>query len=260
MIDRLPPGLTRQRIGTALSRQLLGALRAPWPHGTTAPTLLAAAPPKGETDSEPPLPTDGGTQHSRDVNLTTPPALAGSHEFRVYSPLGHNVQDVRPMEEVEAGYHPMATEDEIQPEVSTDELAGMPELLSDPPRRRSWLLAKALETHPLDQALDLARYAEAFITGTAAVEPGQAGSDSEHTQLRSRTAEAQVNRAPLKTQRPRLGLQPEQRDRLLERLAHGARNAELASEFNLSPKQVQGIRIGSAREISRRRNTPSHQQ
>jgi hypothetical protein len=260
MIDRLPPGLARQRIGTALSRQLLGALRAPWPHGTTAPTVLAAAPPRGGTNSEPPLLTDGGTQHSWDVNLAARPALPEAHEFRVYSPLGNRGQDVPPMEEVEVGYHPMATEDENQPEVSTDELTGVPELLSDPPRRRSWLLAKALETHPLDQALDLARHAEAFITGTAAVAPGQAGSVSEHPEPPSSTAEAQVNRASPKTQRPRLGLRPEERDRLLERLAQGARNAELASEFNLSPKQVQGIRIGSAREISRRRNTPSHQQ
>jgi hypothetical protein len=209
MIDRLPPGLSRQRIGTALSRQLLGALRAPWPRRTTPPTLLTAAPPKGETKSEPPLPTDGGTQHSRDVNLAAPPALPEAHECKVYTPLGYKVQDLPPMEQVEVGYHPMVTEDENQPEVSTNELAGMPELLSDPPRRRSWLLAKALETHPLDQALDLARHAEAFITGTAAVEPGQAGSDSEHAQPRSRTAEAQVNHTPPKTQRPRLGLQPE---------------------------------------------------
>src|SRR5205823_11138095 len=33
----------------------------------------------------------------------------------------------------------------------------------------------------------------------------------------------------------------------------GAKNAELALEFGLSPKQVQGFRIGSAREIARRR-------
>jgi hypothetical protein len=45
----------------------------------------------------------------------------------------------------------------------------------------------------------------------------------------------------------------DQRDRLLTSLAEGAKNAELALEFGLSPKQVQGFRIGSAREIARRR-------
>jgi hypothetical protein len=39
-------------------------------------------------------------------------------------------------------------------------------------------------------------------------------------------------------------------------MAQGAKNAELASEFGLSPRQVQGIRMGSAREIARRREQP----
>ena len=43
-------------------------------------------------------------------------------------------------------------------------------------------------------------------------------------------------------------------EQLLERLAQGARNAELASDFGLSTRQVQGIRMGSAREIARRRD------
>jgi hypothetical protein len=44
-----------------------------------------------------------------------------------------------------------------------------------------------------------------------------------------------------------------QRDRLLDRLAAGGRNAELAAEFGLSAKQVQGVRMGCAREIAKRR-------
>ena len=44
-----------------------------------------------------------------------------------------------------------------------------------------------------------------------------------------------------------------ERDRLLDRLAQGARNAELSGEFGLTPKQVQGVRMGCAREIARRR-------
>jgi hypothetical protein len=153
----------------------------------------------------------------------------------------------------------MATADEDHPEVTAEESAGLPELLDDPPRRRSWLLAKALETHPLEQALDLARVAEAFITGASAREtvPEPAASAGGSA---DRTLEAGPNQEPgSKVPRPRLGLAPEVRDRLLDRLAQGARNAELASEFSLSPKQVQGIRIGSAREISRRRNRPIDQ-
>ena len=50
--------------------------------------------------------------------------------------------------------------------VSSNELAMSPEELIDPVHRRSWLLAKALESYSLDQALDLARSAETFITGS----------------------------------------------------------------------------------------------
>ena len=154
----------------------------------------------------------------------------------------------------------MATEDEDHPDVTAEESAGLRKLLDDPSRRRSWLLAKALETHPLDQALDLARVAEAFITGAPGMETVSAAPAFDHGQPASPTAKAGVNRGPQpKNQRVRLGLTPEERDRLLERLAQGARNAELASEFKLSPKQVQGIRIGSAREISRRRNADNNQ-
>jgi hypothetical protein len=32
-------------------------------------------------------------------------------------------------------------------------------------RRRSWLLSKALDSRPLDQALELARKAEMFVSG-----------------------------------------------------------------------------------------------
>jgi hypothetical protein len=38
----------------------------------------------------------------------------------------------------------------------------------------------------------------------------------------------------------------------LQRLAEGARNAEIAGEFGISPKQVQGLRMGCSREIARR--------
>jgi hypothetical protein len=38
-------------------------------------------------------------------------------------------------------------------------------LFDEPPRRRWWLLSKALEAAPLDEALRLAQAAEDFLTG-----------------------------------------------------------------------------------------------
>ena len=58
----------------------------------------------------------------------------------------------------------------------------------------------------------------------------------------------------LRAKQVALTLAPEKREQLLQRLAQGARNAELARDFGLSMRQVQGIRMGSAREIARRRN------
>src|SRR5205823_6400587 len=55
----------------------------------------------------------------------------------------------------------------------------------------------------------------------------------------------------------KLPLSPEQRSRLLDRLANGARNAELAAEFGLSSRQVQGLRISQARIAKRGRTQES---
>src|SRR5205807_3741443 len=52
---------------------------------------------------------------------------------------------------------------------------------------------------------------------------------------------------------PGLELTAEQREQLVVRLAEGAKNAEPATQFGLSPKQVQGVRMGCAREIAKRR-------
>jgi hypothetical protein len=41
-----------------------------------------------------------------------------------------------------------------------------------PSSRRAWLLAKALEVRPLNEALELARIAEAFISGHGRLDPG----------------------------------------------------------------------------------------
>jgi hypothetical protein len=118
------------------------------------------------------------------------------------------------------------------------------QVLNDPIRRRAWLLSKALESLPLDRALEFARSAEAFITGSLT----ERGEDNFE-------APAQPSRQEPKPQkRTGLVLSPDQREQLLERLAQGATNAELASEFDLSARQAQGIRMGSAREIASRRS------
>src|SRR5262249_40918015 len=59
---------------------------------------------------------------------------------------------------------------------------------------------------------------------------------------------------PVSARRSSVALSVEQRERLLTRFAEGARNAELATEFGLSSKQTQGIRMGCAREIAKRRD------
>ena len=42
-------------------------------------------------------------------------------------------------------------------------------------------------------------------------------------------------------------------ERLIERLAAGATNSELASAFGLSPKQAQGFRMGPAGDVAKLR-------
>ena len=128
-------------------------------------------------------------------------------------------------------------------------------LLDNAPARRLWLLAEAVRSVPFDRALDLARSAEAFLVGcegitnlTSATEPGPQDEQfvapfaASHQQKRSGIALAE-----------------NQRDRLLDRLAEGARNAELAAEFGLSAKQVQGVRMGCGREIAERRARQTQQ-
>jgi hypothetical protein len=151
----------------------------------------------------------------------------------------------------------MPDEADREPDDRLTEGAGVPSFLTDPVRRRSWLLAKALASHPLDQALELARSAESFITGSPVAETTTA------TPLRSDAAPApeahtKDNAKPAKRPIP-LALAPEKREELLERLAQGTRNAELARDFGLPIRQVQGIRVGSAREIARLRDRAREQ-
>ena len=121
-----------------------------------------------------------------------------------------------------------------------------------PAHRRVWLLCKALECVPLNRALDLARMAEEFVLGASCDQESESpisphlAANSSHRQERVEWS-ACANK-PAAGGRSKLPLSTEQRGRLLDRHADGAHNPQLASEFGLSPKQVQGIRISEARK------------
>lgn len=129
-------------------------------------------------------------------------------------------------------------------------------LANDASGRRLWLLRKAMESAPLDRAIDVARMAEAFIVGSGHRPPLAAPTVIEAAKP-PQPIDATIRKSSIepRSAEPRRGLvlSAEQRDRLLDRLANGARNAGLATEFGLAPRQVQGIRMGSAKEIAERR-------
>src|ERR1700720_1422510 len=132
--------------------------------------------------------------------------------------------------------------------------------------RRVWLLYNAMQHLPFPQAIECARSAECFLTGSLPDEQlGDAhldtASDAEASAVCKQaeplatevSSDASVEH-PTTAKPVRLAVSAEHRERLLDRLAHGAKNAELAAEFGLSLRQVQGLRMGCAREIARRRN------
>jgi len=133
--------------------------------------------------------------------------------------------------------------------------------LGDTRYRRSWLLIKASHCETLDRALDLAKRCDDFITGAAAGRSlGQALVQGGLSDLQGSQQQTQISPMPsgvsdeaATPKATRSGISEPERERLLSRLAEGAKNAELAVEFGLSLKQVQGIRMGCAREIRRRR-------
>jgi len=130
-------------------------------------------------------------------------------------------------------------------------------LLENPAARRLWLLEQALRSVPLEVAVELARTAEAFLMGSEV----ETVTDDPATVLRRDQDPCEPTRQSVSTAGPAdreparssFPLAEDQRDRLLERLAEGARNAELVAEFGISAKQVQGFRMGCNREIANRR-------
>lgn len=239
MSGRSITGTARQRIGVALSRDLLAALSSRPPSGfgynerATRQRLSLAR------------------SGNDDAALSSQTQAAPSSRFRIYSLFGDTVPLTSARGSTEdIGHSPMSTAGDDSPDENATS-AGLIEALTDPVRRRSWLLAKALETQPLDQALELARAAEAFVTGSPTLEAGETAIPPRSDKRIDPTSARDTK--PLK-KRESLALAPEQHEHLLDRLAQGARNAEVASEFGLSIRQVQGVRMGSAREITRRRD------
>ena len=142
------------------------------------------------------------------------------------------------------------------------------ELMDNPVARRLWLLYRALQSLPFDRAIELARTADAFIIGSLVDNQGDEiridakateaqGLEAIELPIEEISGSDRCGEEPIAKKRTRMSLPAEQRDRLLERLAQGAKNAELAAEFGLASKQVQGIRMGCARELAKRREQPS---
>ena len=134
-------------------------------------------------------------------------------------------------------------------------------LTENPTARRLWLLVEALQCLPLGRAIGLARSAEEFLTGSAAADMRQSerpasepvGPVERDRPLTDDLAGSPPPVAAPAAHRTNFALTDEQRDQLLDRLAGGARNAELAAEFGISSRQIQGLRMGCARDIVERR-------
>jgi hypothetical protein len=155
------------------------------------------------------------------------------------------------------------TETQSKEDVMMNEKVELNELMDNPAARRLWLLHRALQSVPFDRAIELARTAEAFVICSLVENQGADPPELEApVAQRLEIIEQPINEIssryrsgeePSATKPTRLALAAELRDRLLERLAEGAKNAELAAEFGLASKQVQGIRMGCARELAKRR-------
>jgi hypothetical protein len=134
-------------------------------------------------------------------------------------------------------------------------------LTENPTARRLWLLVEALQCLPLGRAIGLARSAEEFLTGSAAADMRQSerpasepvGPVERDRPLTDDLAGSPPPVAAPAAHRTNFALTDEQRNQLLDRLAGGARNAELAAEFGISSRQIQGLRMGCARDIVERR-------
>ena len=123
-----------------------------------------------------------------------------------------------------------------------------------PIKRRFWLLRRALSSgSSMVAALRTAEEAEAFLlTGAAPCalvgEPPD-NVNPDHAENASKRFAAQ--QATLYSATPTVLLEPDQKAAITARLEAGADNGQLASEFGLTPRQVQGFRMQVARRGKR---------
>lgn len=126
-------------------------------------------------------------------------------------------------------------------------------ILDEPLARRWWLLTQAMHSGPLEIAIQIAERAELFllsgctsdhkVNNTKPILPSRDDGDSDS----SRHLEEHDLSAPV----PEALLSNTQKEELKARLAAGASNGEVATEFGLSLRQVQGFRMQLARKASR---------
>ena len=98
--------------------------------------------------------------------------------------------------------------------------------------RRTWLLYKALKTSPLNEALDLARAADEFVTGASIVQSGADCSmepaadlpSGDEPTLETAIDVVETTTASSKARVDLIQLSTDDRERLIERLSSGATN------------------------------------
>jgi len=129
--------------------------------------------------------------------------------------------------------------------------------VNEPVQRRWWLLRRAMEMTSLENALQLAAQAEAFLVGDIGSIP--AGTRELPIPPSTTTSVHATARSPISGQivaepghRPELLLEPDRKAELQGRIAAGVPNADVAAEFGLTPRQVQGFRMQIARKAASR--------
>jgi hypothetical protein len=178
MAGKSSRGIAGYRIGIRLSHRLLGALlrsRRDQTYLSSSAHLAMRVAEEGLLAQSSPLWVSAdqirpaqAVGHNCADEAFYPDQSPTVMQFRSYSFFGGTVPPRWPKAE-DDGYSPMSAKNH-NPDATSREPAVLPEPLQDPVRRRSWLLAKALESHSLDQALKLARAAEAFIIGSSSSE------------------------------------------------------------------------------------------
>ena len=116
--------------------------------------------------------------------------------------------------------------------------------------RRLWLLYNAMRNQPFEHAFALARSAEEFIAGSPDITHNSNAEASSASEVMQSKRPDPARLTARENSPGCSSLSGMERSQLLDRLAQGEGNAEIAKAFGLSPRQVQGIRMGSAREIA----------